>query len=185
MIRPPAFGKGLDVATTATDLLAHVVASFAAAAPGTVKELPTRRAVLAGDPRQVAWDCEQLTVCLEGIGVGQAVDASAAAPSPRMGSPISATALRHAVFAVSLVRCTPAPGNDGSPPSDTALNEAGLVYMRDCGMLSQALVTFVGILRDKLPDTGSVQVGAVTPYGPAGGYHSADVALAITVPELV
>lgn len=184
MIRPPSFGKGLNVADTAQALLAHVIAHYAAAAPGSVAELPARRIVLAGDPREVAWDCEQLTVCLEGIGFGPAVDA-APTPSPRTGSPLSSTALRHAVLAVSLVRCTPPPGNDGEPPSDADLNAAGLTFLRDCGMLSQCMVTFAGMLRDQLPDTASVQCGAVTPYGPTGGYHAADVAMAITIPELV
>ena len=186
MIRPASFGKGLNVADTAQELLAHVIAHYEAAAPGSVTPLPERRAILAGDPREVAWDCEQLTVCLEGIGVGQAVDASNMTPSPRMGVPASALALRHAVIAISLVRCTPAPGNDGSAPSVAELNAAGLTFLRDCGMLSQATVTFAGLLRDKLGgDDGSVQCGAVTPYGPTGGFHASDVAIAITVPELI
>lgn len=187
MIRPPSFGKGLNIADTAEDLLAHVTAHYEAATPGSVTPLPARRVVLPGDPREVAWDCEQLTVCLEGIGFGPAVDA-APTPSPRTGAPISATALRHAVLAVSLVRCTPAPGNDGEAPPDEELNAAGLTFLRDCGMLSQCMVTFAGLLRDQLgvpPSDGSVQCGAVTPFGPSGGYHAADVAIAITVPELV
>lgn len=185
MIRPPSFGKGLNVGDTGEELLAHVIAHYEAAAPGTVTELPARRSLLAGDPREVAWDCEQLTVCLDGIGFGQALDA-AASPSPRTGAPISAVGLRHAVIAVSLVRCTPAPGADGSPPSTAALMAAGLTFFRDCGMLSQAVVTYAGILRDRLGgDDRSVQCGAVTPYGPTGGYHACDVAIAITVPELI
>lgn len=184
MIRPPSFGKGLDVATTAQDLLAHVIAHYEAAAPGTVTPLPARRIVVAGDPREVAWDCEQLTVCLDGIGFGQALDA-AIAPSPRAGVPFSATALRHAVFAVSIVRCTPPPGNDGEAPPDAELNSAGLTFFRDCGMLSQCMVTFAGLMREQLGDTASVQCGAITPFGPSGGYHAADAAMAITVPELI
>lgn len=185
MIRPPSFGKGLDVATTAQELLDHVVAHYVAAAPGTVAPLPERRAVLAGDPRTVAWDCEQLMVSLEGIGIGPSPDSQLGTPAVRMGSPISATALRHAVFAVSLVRCTPQSDEQGNPPTAAALNEAGLTFMRDCGMLSQAMVTFAGILANQLPDTASVECGAVTPIGPSGGFHGADTAMAITVPELI
>lgn len=185
MIRPPSFGRGLNVADTAQDLLNHVIAHYAAAAPGTVSPLPERRAVLAGDPRTVAWDCEQLTVSLDGIGVGPSQDSQLAVPGVRMGSPLSATALRHAVFSVSLVRCTPAMSEDGTPPTAEELNAAGLVFMRDCGLLSQAMVTFAGILADRLPDTASVECGAVQPFGPSGGFHAADTAMAITVPELI
>lgn len=183
MIRPESFGKGLDVASTAQDILDHVVAHYAAATPGSVQPLPERRTIAPGDPQTIAWDCEQLVVSLQGIGFGPAVDASPA-PSPRGGLPLSATALRHAVLAVDLVRCTPSPDNNGNV-STVALNAAGLVFMRDCGMLSQAVVTFAGVLRSRLPDTASVQCGVVQPFGPSGGFHAAEVTIAITVPELV
>lgn len=185
MIRPPSFGRGLNVADTAQELLAHVVAHYEAAPPGTVAPLPARRAVLPGDPRSVAWDCEQLTISLDGIGYGQAVDAQAGGPGTPIGFPLSATALRHAVFAVSLVRCTPVMDEQGNPPSAEALNEAGLIFLRDCGLLSQAMVTFAGIMASKLDDTASVQCGVITPFGPSGGFHACDTSMSITVPELV
>lgn len=184
MIRPQSFGKGLDVAQTAQDLLDHVVAHYAAATVGSVEPLPARRIIAAGDPLTIAWDCEQLTISLNGIGFGQAVDA-APAPSPRGGSPLAATALRHAVFAIDLVRCTPGLDDNGNPPLAAAINTAGLIFMRDCGMLSQAVVTFAGLLRDRLPDTASVQCGAVDPVGPNGGFCAAECSIAITVPDLV
>lgn len=184
MIRPSSFGKGLNIADTAQALLDFVVQHYAAAASGTVTPLPERRVILAGDPRTVAWDCEQLAISLEGIGFGPAVDA-AVTPSPRAGTPLSVSGLRHAVLSVSLVRCTPQMDNDGNPPSMGALHTAGLTFLRDCGMLSQAMVTFAGRLRDHLGDDALVQCGAVTPYGPSGQYHAADTAMAITVPELV
>jgi hypothetical protein len=183
VIRPPSFGKGLDVATTAENLLNHVVAHWAAAAPGTAEPLPERRLIPPGDPHTVAWDCEQLTISLEGIGFGQAVDAGAES-SPRAGLPFSANSLRHAVLAVSLVRCTPSPNGKGEV-SSTALHAAGLTFLRDSGMLSQALVTFAGLLRAQLSEDASVQCGAVTPFGPSGGYHAAEASMAITVPELI
>lgn len=184
MIRPPSFGRGLNVADTAQELLEHVISHYAAAAPGTVQPLPARRAVLAGDPRTVAWDCEQLTISLEGIGVGPSPDSELGTPGMRRGSPTSAVALRHAVFAVSLVRCTPQMSEDGTPPTAEELNEAGLIFMRDCGLLSQAMVTYAGILADRLP-TASVECGAVTPFGPSGRFHAADTAMSVTIPELI
>lgn len=184
MISPPSLGKGLDIAQIAQELLDHVVAHWAAAAPGTAVPLPTRRLIAPGDPRTIAWDCEQLTISLEGIGFGPAVDISAS-PSPRAGIPLSVNSLRHAVLTVSLVRCTPAGREDGTPPAVGDLQAAGVTYLRDCGLLSQALVTFAGLMRSRLDDTESVQCGAVTPFGPSGGFHSADAAMAITTPYLV
>lgn len=184
MIRPESFGKGLDVAGTAQELLDHVVAHYAAATPGSAEPLPTRRIIAPGDPQTVAWDCEQLIVSLAGVGFGPAVDA-APAPSPRAGLPLAAQALRHAVIAIDLVRCTPSGDNNGNPPAADAINTSGLIFMRDCGMLSQAVVTFAGILRSRLPDTSSVQCGVVAPFGPSGGFHAAEVTIAITVAELV
>lgn len=183
MIRPESFGKGLDVAGTAQEILDHVVAHWAAVTPGTAQPLPERRIIAPGDPQEVAWDCEQLVVSLGGIGFGPAVDA-APAPSPRAGIPLAAQALRHAVIAVDLVRCTPSPDNRGQVSAD-AINTAGLIFMRDCGMLSQAMVTFAGILRARLPDTASVQCGVVSPFGPSGGFHAAEVTISITVAELI
>lgn len=184
MISPPSLGKGLDVAGVAQDLLDHVILHWERAAPGTAVALPERRLIAPGDPRTIAWDCEQVTISLEGIGFGPAVDI-AASPSPRAGLPLSVNSLRHAVFTVSVVRCTPPGGEDGSPPAAAELHAAGVTYLRDCGLLSQAVVTFAGVMRARLSDTESVQCGAVTPFGPSGGFHSADCALAITTPELV
>lgn len=184
MISPPSLGKGLDIAGVAQDLLDHVIRHWERATPGTAVPLPERRLVAPGDPRTIAWDCEQLTISLEGIGFGPAVDISAS-PSPRAGISLSVNSLRHAVLTVSVVRCTPQGGEDGTPPSMGALHAAGLTYLRDCGLLSQAVVTFAGIMRAELDDTESVQCGAVTPFGPSGGFHSADCAMAITTPTLV
>lgn len=183
MTRPESFGKGLNVAVVAEALLAQVVAHWDAAVPGTLAPLPSRRLIAPGDPRSVAWDCEQLVVALEGIGFGQAQDAGPS-PSPRAGVPFSAVALRHAVLTISLVRCTPLADNNGHVAAQ-AIHASGLTFLRDCGVLSQALVTFAGLLRDQLGHTASVECGAITPFGPSGEYHSADGSIAITVPELI
>lgn len=183
-IRPPSFGKGLNIADTALELQAYVIAHWNAAGPGTVTPLPARQLIAPGDPRTIAWDCEQFTISMEGIGFGPAVDI--AATSPRAGHGLSVNSLRHVVLTVSVVRCTPGPREDGTPPSADALQEAGLTFLRDAGLLSQAMVSYAGVLRARIGgDDRSVQCGAVTPFGPSGGFHSADAAMAITVPELI
>jgi hypothetical protein len=183
-IRPPSFGKGLNIADTAQELLEYVIAHWNAAAPGTVTPLPARRLIAPGDPRTIAWDCEQLVISMEGVGFGPAVDI--AATSPRAGFGLSVNSLRHVVLTVSLVRCTPPTREDGTPPSVDALQEAGLTFLRDAGLLSQAMVSYAGVLRARIGDDDrSVQCGAITPFGPSGGFHSADAAMAITVPELI
>lgn len=169
-------GKGLRVDTLAETLLARVIAHFGAAGV----DLPTHRLVTAGAP---AWDCEQLTVTLVGIGWGQAIDS--ATESARPGSPMSVFATRHAVYAVSLVRCVPQPNDhDMSPPSVADLTASGLQFMRDAGLLSQALVEVASGLRNTLGPAGSVQAGMIEPIGPDGGFVGMDGQFIVTSGEL-
>lgn len=172
-------GQGLKLSDLAQNVLDGVVEHWARAADAT--PLPARRAVLAGEPRAIAWDCEQLTVTLSGVGWGQALDASAT--SPRAGMPASVASMRHAVLAVALVRCTPTPGRDGKVAVD-ALHTAGLASLRDAGLLSQALVEITSRLRKNLPLEASVQAGVVEPVGPSGGFHGLEATLVVTTAEL-
>lgn len=171
-------GQGLDLVGVAGDMLDVVVAQFEAAG----HPLPERRYVAPGDPGEVAWDCEQFVITLDGIGWGQAVDDSQ--PSPRAGTPVSVMGLRHAVFSLSLVRCTPTPPPRASLPTVEAVHEAGLVFLRDAGLLSQALLNMAVNLGRALRNEGSVQAGAVETAGPSGGYHGLQGSLAITVGAL-
>lgn len=166
-----SLGQGLQVDDLADVLLEHVVTHFGAAGV----ELPAHRVVTAGAP---AWDCEQLTVTLVGIGWGQALDSATA--SARPGSPMSVFALRHAVYAVSLVRCVPVPDDQLGPPSMAELNSAGLRFMRDAGLLSQALVEVASGVRNRLGPAGSVQAGMIDPIGPEGGFVGMDGQFIIT-----
>lgn len=168
-----SLGQGILVDQLAQLLLDHTIAHFDAAGV----ELPDHRVVTAGAP---AWDCEQLTATLVGIGWGQAPDS--ATESARPGSPISVAALRHAVYAVSLVRCVPTP--DPDPPSMLELNTAGLRFMRDAGLLSQALVEVGSGLRNQLGPAGSVQAGMIEPIGPDGGFVGMDGQFVITSANL-
>lgn len=168
-------GNVLGVRAMAETVLAVIEAHFAAAAIA----LPDRRAIAAGSSVEVAWDCEQLLVMLDSIGWGQAIDL--AQESPRAGNPFSAHALRHAIFAVQLVRCTPIGGNRSTVPTRDDLHAAGLQFMTDAGALSQALVEAVSRLRSGLSRDCVVQAGAITPAGPEGAYHGLQSTIAVTV----
>jgi hypothetical protein len=174
-------GKGLDIADTAEEFLQCIIDHYAAA-PGDVEPLPERQCVVSGDARTIAWDCDQLTVSLDGIGYGPAQDN--ASDSARSGSPISATAVRHAVLVVQLVRCIPAPDSNGNVSRD-AIHAAGLRYLRDSGMISQAVTAFAARVRKGLEaKTESVIPGVVDVVGPLGDKAALETTLAITVLNL-
>lgn len=174
-------GQGIELRTIATELLAWVGQHWATD-PDTAP-LPDRRLILAGEPGQIAWDCEQLTVTLLGIGWGQALDASAPT-SPRAGGPVSVWAMRHAVLHVELVRCQPPIDNRTNKPTDPDMQAAGLSFLRDAGLLSQALVEYASRLGGTLPREASVQPGVVEPFGPDGDFHSLRATFAVTAAEL-
>lgn len=177
-------GQGIDVASHAVDLLDAVVRHFASAPPGN--ELPARRLVVPGESRAFAWDCEQLTVALVGIGWGPADDSGPIAP--RSGNPASVSGVRHAVFAVQLVRCTPSQTErvKGTEyPSRDALHAAGLQSMRDTGLLSQAITEYVTGYAPRSPLGVSCKAGVAEPIGPTGGFHAVESTLVISVGELV
>jgi hypothetical protein len=175
-----AAGQAISVEDLGHKLLAAIEQHFAQAGAGNA--LPERRAVMPGEPRGIAWDCEQLSITLVGVGWGQALDASS--PSPQTGGQSAVMAVRHAVYAVTLVRCTPPPFEDGSPPDLAELAASGAKYLREAGLLSQALVEFASRLRQGLPRGASVQPGAVEPVGPSGGFHALEATMAITAANL-
>lgn len=169
-------GQGIDVGTIAQTTLAAVVAHFAA----SEVELPERRVIAPGDTRAIAWDCESILVTTAGIGWGQAQGQGGGAR--QTGNPVSATAVRHTVIALQIVRPVPE-GDSGEPPDADELTAAGLALMRDAGLLSQALVEVCG--RDgPLKRAGSAVPGAVVMVGPDGGYAAAEGSLEITASQL-
>lgn len=170
-------GRALSIASLAVNLLQAVAGHFQQAGV----TLPDRRGVVPGEPRVIAWDCEQLTVSLAGIGWGQAVDLSSNSPAP--GSQAGVMAVRHAVFAVTLVRCTPT-RRDGKTPDMVDLDEAGVQFMRDAGLISQALVEHGSRVRSGLPPEGRVQMGAVEAVGPSGGFHGLESTMTVTASRL-
>jgi hypothetical protein len=177
-------GLGLAVPGLARTVLDGVVAHFEAAGgdPSDAVKLPGRRVIAPGNPRLIAWDCEQLVVTMSGIGVG-AAPGEGGRPVGK-GNPISATGLRHAVFAVQLVRCVPESRDGTSPPPDDVLTKAGLALLRDAGLLSQALVEVCTKVAAGLPVGSRVVPGVVEVLGPEGAYAAVEGSLAVTAGQL-
>lgn len=173
-------GTRLGIREIGETILSGVQDHFAAAA----QLLPERQYVAPGDPSQIAWDCEQLVVSLQGIGWGQ--HPSAGTVPAKIGGQTSAVAVRHAIFVVALVRCTPSVGarNTGVVPADQ-IQAAGLEFLTDAGVLSQALVVACARVRAGLDRADLVEVGAVNPEGPSGGFHGMSAQIAITSGTLV
>lgn len=178
-------GRGLSIREMANSILGAIQDHYTAAIglDPTVTPLPTRQYVAPGDPTQIAWDCEQLVVAIQGIGWGQSPDASTL--SPKMGTMISATGMRHAIFMVQLVRCTPSEDDGDGFPSVASIQAAGEEYMRDMGLISQALVVACAAVRTDLDRSAKVEPGAVNPDGPSGGYHGMSGQIMITAGTLV
>jgi hypothetical protein len=175
-------GQGLDVAGIAQTILNGIVEHYADVALDVA--LPGRQIIGAGNPRLVAWDCEQVVVTLSGIGNGAAPGTG---DQPRgVGSQISSMGLRHAIYAVQIVRCHPESPDGTTPPDAAEVTAAGLISMRDAGLLSQALVAVATkIGAGGLPPGSRVQPGAVETLGPEGGFSGIEGALALTTGALV
>lgn len=172
----PQAGVGAIAADLARKFLNGVVDHFAAAGV----ELPDRRFLAAGNPQLIAWDCEQLFVALTGIGIGPAPDAPV--QSPRTGGPVGAFNVRHAIFSIQLVRCTPTVGENSSDPYPpaTAIDAAGEQSINDAGLLSDAVVRMCSQLQQELGRNHSVQAGLTSSLGPEGGFHANEATVAIT-----
>ncbi|MDN5931175.1 MAG: hypothetical protein L0I24_08945 [Pseudonocardia sp.] len=172
-------GQGLDIGRIAQVILDGLITHWAAAPKAT---LPPRRMIAPGSARGIAWDGEGLAVSLGGIGVGAAP--SQEAGTPRTGNPV-AQVLRHAVFVVQLVRCTPESHNGVTPPDAAEVTAAGLSLMRDAGLLSQALTEIASPVRSELGPGGLVVVGAVDVLGPQGGLAAVEATLTATAGKLL
>lgn len=179
MTAPAALGKGIQVAAIAETILDAVVRHYQAA-PGVT--LPDRRVIAPGNSRLIAWDAEQTVVTLSGIGIGSAAGENAGPKSS--GNPISATGLRHAVFAVQIVRCSPESEDGTTPPPADEVTAAGTALMRDAGLLSQALIGVVTEISAAVPRGSRVQAGAVEVLGPLGGFAAVEGTIAVTAPIL-
>lgn len=173
-------GLGLDVGAVARVILDGLTTHYAAA-HGI--DLPDRRFIAPGMPELVAVDCPCVIVTCSGIGLGPAPGVGG--QSQRTGNPISAAGLRHAIYAVQIWRASPeSTGGGAKPPPVERLTNAGLLLMRDAGLLSQALVDICTDVDRQIGD-GIVQPGAVNSLGPEGGVAGNQGTLAVTVGMLV
>lgn len=155
--------------------------------------LPDRRYIAPGAAVNIAHDfeendaqtCGQLAITMEGIGWGVS-STSTTGLNVKPGAQASVEGVRHAVFAIQLVRCTPSANPNSrhaTVPSAADIHAAGTDFLVDCGLLSQALLVLMAELRnDFLPNrAGLVQGGLVSPVGPAGGVHAAQAQIELTV----
>lgn len=176
-------GRGLTIRQMGESILAAIQEHYAATAPAVA--LPDRQYLAPGAPDQIAWDCEQLVVSVAGIGWGQAPSAGQS-PSPKIGTQVSVTAVRHVIYDVSLVRCTPSDGDiDTGLPDPADIHAAGQAFMTDMGLMSQALVVACATVRAGLDRSALVEPGAVNPAGPSGGFHGMSAQIAVTAGNLV
>lgn len=174
---PPS--GGIDLLTIPKAFLAYVAAYMEQSGVA----IPTRRYVGGGTPADVPWDCEQITCTLAEVGWGRSRDATQL--SPAFGKQASVDAMRHATYALTLVRCYPTIDDRGRLPTIEALEAAGEQQMIDAGLLSQAGVNFVAFPNEAIPPGSNVQAGAVQPIGPSGGFLGLELALTLTMSSLM
>lgn len=161
-------GQALDVHAVGRSLFLAVVDHFAARTQPEYQDLPTRRYLATGDSSSVAWDCEQFSVSLEGIGAGSSQDSPA--PSRQPGVQTGVSAVRFATFMASLVRCVPTMDDNGNFPPVADMDAAGDQFLRDAGLLSQAVVEWGSQMRRSLGPSAQVVLGDVLPAGPEGKF---------------
>lgn len=177
-------GNRLNVLEVAQAIHDGVVGHWAAATDPAVAALPDRRLLLAGDAAVVSWDCEQLTIALQTVGNGQSDDTAATAP--QLGAGASVFNTRHVVFEVLLLRCAAVLDDDGNAPPDAVLQAEGERFLRDVGMLSQALTEIASRVKSKLLDPGGIaRVGQILPVGPDGGFAGAVGLFQVTAGKLL
>jgi hypothetical protein len=158
-------GRALDLCTMAQRLLDGLVAHYTAAG----ETLPSYRYIAAGETTAVPWDCTtgQVTVALQGVGFGPAEEAYPT--NVQAGGASSVMDTRHAIFEVAVVRPLPTTSNVNGVPSAESLNTAGVQFMHDAGMISQALVVIAAELKQDMPRGSTIRPGIVDPRGPSGG----------------
>lgn len=190
MTRPNGSGTGLNLVPIATAILERIEAHFADANV----ELPDRRYIAPGATDNVAHDfsdvqgnvCGQLVVTLDGIGWG-ASSQNVTDINVKPGAQSSAAGVRHAVFQIQLVRCTPSANRNSrfgsAAPAVEDIHAAGLDFLRDAELLSQALLVLCSELTTSFITNraGLVQAGVIQPIGPSGGVHGAQAQIEITV----
>lgn len=118
------------VYTLARDVLGALIAGYATAAA----DLPARRLVTPGLP---AWDCEGVYVQVERIYRHEG-NVTVEVPQPLTAHP--GHAMSAAVIAVTIVRCTPGPDQQGNPPAAAAEEAVAEQVMTDAQLSLNVLV---------------------------------------------
>lgn len=169
-------GQYINVPALAQAVLVGVIAHFAA----SNVELPDRRLIAPGEPRQIAWDCPALVVACGGILWGQGPGA-ATGVGRATGNPVS-TGTRYTVLTAQIIRCVPE--HDGTdPPTVEELTTAGLALLTDAGLLSQALVELCGS-NGVLKRAGMAIAGDIAIIGPSGGFAATEGSATVTAAVL-
>jgi hypothetical protein len=145
-----------DPGAVAVLLLDHVAAHLT--------DPPARRYT---SPGETAWDGDQLTCQMTSSYYGQP-----GRPLPGPTNDVNAGRLRVGVFEVEVVRCTPGPDDDGTPPGAAVLAAAAAAHLADFAGLCAALDELAFPGHSGNPLGTSAWAGPVTAKGPAGGYVS-------------
>jgi len=157
--------------------LPAIAGRLLALAVAAVPSPPARQFRSAGTE---AWDAEQLTVRAGPMSPGfpgGTATGQYELPNSRQ---------RQIMFTVELVRCVPAPGNDGTPPTMVALDAAGARQMADWDALDM-MVRHIGwgsaIYDQLLTNFGvkSVAPGVLAVVGPEGGMVAVTCAVILTI----
>lgn len=144
----------IDPRSPAERLLEALVAEFDMAVPDRV---------YVSHGTGAAWDCAHLAVCLQQALPGTSDRSGSAGGLPSRGS--GSMQLVRGEFQARILRCVPAVGDDGTPPSAEAIQAASVGLLDDLGLLLQGIYRF---LKDS--PNGVATVGAAEPLGPDGGY---------------
>lgn len=176
----------LDVAGTAQAILAATVAYYAAHENDTdrpARPLPARRYVAAGDPRAVAWDCDegQVTVAFSSSPLQVRQDLAGPITQSPGGRNRSVQLMRSGNFELQIVRPSPAMGYDGQAPGADVLSLHGIALLEDVSHIV-AMVNAAQRSGDLLPEghkPAPAQVPIIEVLGPTG--NLAGIAATITV----
>lgn len=173
-------GHRLAADVLAARVLDGTITHFALAG----QDLPTRRFVAPGAPREVAWDCEQVTVACAGLGWGPAGNVGEAMDAQQLS-----TMVRHLVLEVSVTRKLPPrvqTEHTTGLPNEADLNAAGMTVLRDVGILSQAIAEMFGPApADRIVPVGTqAQPGVVEVLGPMGEYVAVATTITVTLGAL-
>lgn len=172
----------LAVAATAEAILAATVAWYADP-DHQAQPLPGRRYVAAGDPRAVAWDCDegQVTVAFASSALQVRQDLAGPITQSPGGRNRAVQMMRSGSFELQVVRPAPQMGYEGEAPSAEVLSAHGVALLHDVEQII-AMVNDSQHRGTMLPDghkPAPVQVPLVEVLGPTGNLAGISVTIVI------